>query len=149
MDDAKIDEIINQHQGDPSAMLKVMVDIQRENHWLPSEVLRKISTELDVPMSKVQHAATFFKSLKINHEALHELELCDGTGCHVRGASRVVGRVEEILGIKAGETDPTLNYNLKTVVCMGRCASGPLMVVDGKQYSKIDPAKAEDALKGY
>ena len=146
--DAKIDKLINEHQGDSSSIIQLLLDIQRENHWISNEVLEKVSTKLNVPMSQVQHIATFFKSLDVNPESQHEIHICDGTGCHVRGAVKVVEAVQDSIGIKAGETDPDLRFSLKTVVCMGKCASGPVMVVDGKQISKVTPAKAEDVLNG-
>jgi len=149
MDDAKIDKIIKEHRGDASSIIQLLLDIQRENHWVSKEVLEKVCEKLNVPMSQVQHIATFFKSLDVNPEARHTIHVCDGTGCHVRGATRLVDKVEDIIGVKAGETDPDLKFSLKTVVCMGKCASGPVMVVDGMQHSKITPAKAEEVLKGY
>ena len=148
MDNAQIDKLINEHQGDSSAIIQLLLDIQRANHWISNEVLEKVSTKLNVPMSQVQHIATFFKSFDVNPESQHEIHICDGTGCHVRGAVKVVEAVQDSIGIKAGETDPDLKFSLKTVVCMGKCASGPVMVVDGKQISKVTPAKAEDVLNG-
>jgi len=149
MVDAKIDNLINQHQGDASSIIQLLLEIQRTNHWISNEVLEKVSEKMNIPMSQVQHIATFFKSLDVNPEAQHQIQLCDGTGCHVRGATKVVDKVQDVIGIKAGETDPDLKFSLKTVVCMGKCASGPLMVVDGKQINKITPEKAEDVLKGF
>ena len=149
MDDAKIDKIINKHQGDASSLIQLLLEIQHETHWLSQEILVKVSKRLRVPLSQVQHVATFYKSLSVIPEARHEIHVCNGTGCHVRGASRLVDKVEDLIGIKAGETDPDLKFSFETVTCMGRCASGPVMVVDRKHHSKITPAKAEDVLKGY
>ena len=147
MDDAKIEQIINRHQGDAAALIQVLLEIQHENHWLPKEALEKVSEKLEVPLSKVVRTATFFKAFSINPEARHEIHVCNGTTCHVRGTPRLLDKVEEITGVKAGETHPDLKFSLNAVTCLGACASGPMVIVDGKTYARMDPTKAEDVLK--
>ncbi len=149
MDDAKLDKIINEHQGDAGSLIHLLLEIQHENHWLSKEALEKVSLKLNVPLSKVQHCATFFKSLSVVPEARHEVHICNGTSCHIRGSSRIIDAAQELTGIKPGETDPDFKFSLESVTCMGRCASGPAMVVDGKPHGRMNPAKVEDVLKGY
>ena len=149
MDDAKIDKLINKHQGDAGSLIQLLLEIQHENHWLSKEVLEKVSKKLKVPLSQVQHVATFYKSLSVIPESRHEIHVCNGTGCHVRGSSRILETVKDVTGINPGETDPDLKFSLEAVTCMGRCVSGPVMVVDGKHHGKLGPSKTKDVLKGY
>ena len=149
MDNNKIDQIINKHRGDASSLIQVLLEIQRENHWLPKEVLEKVSEELNVPLSRIQHIATFYKAFSLVPKGRHEVVICLGTACHVRGGVRIVDRAEHVLGIKAGETTSDMKFSLETVRCLGCCALGPVMVVDGKYHGKLVPAKAEDVLKTY
>jgi NADH-quinone oxidoreductase subunit E len=72
-----------------------------------------------------------------------------GTACHVRGGARVLDAVENATGIKPGQTDAELKFSLKTVNCLGCCALGPVMEVDGKTHGKMAPARAEEVLKNY
>ena len=146
-DDGKIDQIIDKYEGEASSLIQALLEIQKETHWLSKEILEKVSRKLDVPLSKVLHIATFYKAFNVIPEGRHEVHICNGTSCHVHGSSRVLGTVQDLIGIRPGETDPDLKFSLKAVTCMGRCASGPLMVVDGKQHGNMDPAKAEDVLK--
>ena len=147
MDKAKIDKLINQHQGDAGALVQLLLEIQHENHWLSKEILERVSKKLDVPLSKVQHVATFYKSLSVNPEARHEVHVCNGTSCHVRGSGRILGTFQDLTGIKPGEADPNLKFSLQATTCLGRCASGPAMTIDGKLHSNMTPAKTEDVLK--
>ena len=147
MDDGKIDQIIDKYQGKASSLIQVLLEIQKENHWLPKEVLEKVSEKLEVPLSKVLHTATFYKAFSIIPEGRHEIHVCNGTSCHVRGSSRVLGAVQDLTGIRPGETDPDLKFSLEAVTCLGCCASGPVMEVDGKHHGRMDPTKAEDVLK--
>jgi NADH-quinone oxidoreductase subunit E len=147
MDIGRVDQIIDKYDGKVSALIQILLDIQRENHWLPQEVLEKISERLDVPMSQVLRTATFHKTFSLDPEGNHKIHVCNGTSCHVRGSQRVIDSVQNALGIKPGETSPDYKFNLETFTCLGCCASGPVMVVDGENHEKMTPTKAEDVLK--
>jgi len=149
MDNNKIDKIINKYQGDASSLIQVLLEIQRENRWLPKEVLEKVSKKLKVPLSQIQHIATFYKAFSLVPRGRHEINVCTGTACHVRGSSRILDAVHRTTGVGPGETDSDLKFSLETCNCLGCCALGPVMVVDGKHHGKIAPAKAEDVLKNY
>ena len=79
----------------------------------------------------------------------HEIHVCTGTACHVRGAPRVLSAVQDLTGLKPGLTDQDLRFSLETVSCVGCCALGPVMVVDEDYHGKMAPAKSEDVLKDY
>jgi NADH-quinone oxidoreductase subunit E len=143
----KIDQIIDKYQGDASALIQVLLEIQRENRWLPNEALKKVSKKLGVPLNQIQHVATFYKAFSLIPRGRHEVQVCLGTACHVRGGPRILDRVEEVLGIQAGQTTTDMKFTLETVNCLGCCALGPVMVVDGKYHGKIAPTKAEEVLK--
>ncbi|MBA7611665.1 NADP-reducing hydrogenase subunit HndA [subsurface metagenome] len=149
MDNDKIDKIINKYQSDASSLIQVLLEIQRENRWLPKEVLEKVSKKLKVPLNRIQHIATFYKSFSLIPRGRHEIHVCMGTACYVRGSSRILDAVHRTTGIRPGETDLDLKFSLETVNCLGCCALGPVIVVDGKYHGKIAPAKAEDVLKNY
>jgi NADH-quinone oxidoreductase subunit E len=145
----KIDQIIDKYQGDASALIQVLLEIQRENHWLPKEALEKVSKKLGVPLNQIQHVATFYKAFSLVPRGRHEIQVCMGTACHIRGSPRVLDVVQDLLGIHPGETDLDLKFSLETVNCLGCCALGPVMVVDGKYHGKLAPAEAEGVLKNY
>ena len=145
----RIDQIIDNHQGEASSLIQILLDIQSENHWLPKESLDRVSQRLDVPISQIQHIATFYKAFSLVPKGRHRVNICMGTACHVRGAGRVLEKVEEYTGIKPGETDLDLKFSLETVNCLGCCALGPVLEIDENTHGKISPAKTEDVLKSY
>jgi len=149
MENDKIDQIINKYQGKASSLIQLLLEIQRENHWLSKEILEKVSDKFNVPLSQIQHIATFYKAFSIIPEGRHEIHVCNGTSCHVRGSSRLLGAVQDLTGIRPGETDPDLRFSLEAVTCLGCCASGPVMVVNGKHHGKLAPTEVEDVLKNY
>jgi NADH-quinone oxidoreductase subunit E len=149
MEITRIDQIIDKHEAKASSLVQVLLEIQSENHWLPKEALERVAERLQVPLSRIQHIVTFYKAFSLVPKGRHEIHVCMGTACHVRGAQRILDRVEDITGIKAGETDQDLKFSLETVNCLGCCAMGPVMVVDGAYYGKLAPAKSEQVLKNY
>lgn len=149
MDNDKIDQIINKYENDASSLIQVLLEIQSENRWLPKEALEKVSKKLKVPLSRILHIATFYKAFSLVPRARHEIHICMGTACHIRGSPRVLNMVQDLTGIRPGETDLDLKFSLETVNCLSCCAMGPVMVVDGKYYGKVVPTKIEDVLKNY
>jgi NADH-quinone oxidoreductase subunit E len=149
MDIARVDAIIDRHAGEASALIQILLEIQGENHWLPGEALARIGERLKVPMAWIQHIVTFYKAFSLVPKGRHEVHICLGTACHVRGATRVLDTVQDLTGIKPGETDLDLKFSLETVNCLGCCALGPVMEVDGKIHGKLSAAKTADALKRY
>ena len=149
MDTEKIERIINNHQSQASSLIQILLDIQNELHWLPSEVLKLVSEKLQVPMSRIQHTTTFYKTFSLVPKGRHEINVCMGTACHVRGAPRVLEVIENITGIQPGETDPELKFSLDTVNCLGCCALGPVMEIDEQHLGKLLPDMAADLLKDY
>jgi NADH-quinone oxidoreductase subunit E len=149
MDTDRIDQIIDKHQGEASSLIQVLLEIQSEYHWLPKEALERVSDKLQVPLTRIQHIATFYKAFSLVPKGRHEIQICMGTACHVRGAPRVLDTVQDLIGIKPGETDLNLKFSLETVNCLGCCALGPVMAIDGKTHGKMAPAKIADVLKSY
>jgi len=147
MDKDQIDKIIEKYPSDPSSLIQVLLEIQSENHWLPKEAIERVSERLQVPLNRIQHIATFYKAFSLVPKGRHEIHVCVGTACHVRGAQRVLDRVQDLTGISPGETDLDMKFSLETVNCLGCCALGPVMVIDGEYHGKMAPAKSEDVLK--
>jgi NADH-quinone oxidoreductase subunit E len=144
-----IDRIIDKHEGEASSLIQVLLDIQSANHWLPREALERVSERLQVPLTRIQHIATFYKAFSLVPKGRHEIHICMGTACHVRGAPRILDTVQSVTGIKPGETDLEMKFSLDTVNCLGCCALGPVMEVDGKHHGKMAPARAAEVLKIY
>ena len=145
----RIDQIIDKHQGEASSLIQVLLEIQSEHHWLPREALERVGEKLQVPLTRIQHIATFYKAFSLVPKGRHEIHICMGTACHVRGAPRVLDTVQDLIGIKPGETDSDSKFSLETVNCLGCCALGPVMEVDGKYHGKMVPATIAEVLKKY
>ena len=147
MEAAVIDGILDQHARDPSAIIAVLQDMQEQVNYLPEGALRYVADQLDIPASRVYSLATFYRAFSLEPRGRHLVHVCTGTACHVRGAVKVLDTLERELGIQAGETDEQLEFTLETVNCLGACALGPVVVVDGEYYGEMIPAKVTRLLK--
>ncbi len=133
---AEIDEIVGKYGGDRSALIQVLLEVQRGNRWLPKDALKRVSQKLGVPLTQIYHISTFYKAFSLIPKGRHSVSVCLGTACQVRGAPRLLDKVIETVKIKPGETSTDMQFSLDTVNCLGCCALGPVIVVDGEYYGK-------------
>ena len=145
----QIDEIIEKHKYDEAHLIGVLQDMQaqHENRYLPKDTLEYLAQKLNIPLSQVYHIATFFKAFSLKPKGKHELTVCLGTACHVRGGQRIVDRLQRELKINPGETTPDLIFTLETVNCLGCCALGPVVVVDDEYHGQMTQTKVDRLLK--
>ena len=132
--------------GANASLISVLEEIQARYRYLPREAMILVSERLGVPLSQVYSVATFYNAFSLERRGRHEICVCVGTACHVRGAQRVLTRLEESLGIKPGETTSDWNYSLDTVHCLGACALGPIIVVDGEYSGQMHVKKVDELL---
>ncbi|MDA8306150.1 MAG: NAD(P)H-dependent oxidoreductase subunit E [Deltaproteobacteria bacterium] len=131
----QVDEIIDKHGCNPSMLIQILLDVQKQNHWLSKPALVWISERLKVPMTRIMQIASFYTMFSLEPQGRHTVQVCTGTACHVRGANELLARTESVLNLKPGETDQAMNFTLKTVNCLGCCALGPVMTLGGDYHS--------------
>jgi NADH-quinone oxidoreductase subunit E len=147
LDTTQLDAILDQHGRDPANIVAILQDVQAQINWLPEEDLRYVCARLAIPLSKIMSLASFYGAFSLKPRGPHIVQVCLGTACHVRGAVRIVDAISRDLGIGAGETDKDLQFTLETVNCLGACALGPIVVVDGEYHGQMTSAKASRLLK--
>ena len=149
MEATRIDQVIDKYEGAPDLLIQALLAIQSEYNWLPPAALRKIGEKLQVPMSRILHIATFYKAFSLVPKGRHKVHICMGTACHVRGASRILDNVQDLTGIAAGETDLEFKFSLETVNCIGCCALGPVIDIDGKIHGNVSTRDTAEILEQY
>src|SRR3972149_11707675 len=146
---SEIDAIIDRYEGRESSILAVLQDIQAKEKYLPKETLEHVGERLRIPLNKIYRMATFYRAFSLTPRGLHEIQVCLGTACHVRGAQRIADQINLELGIRPGETTRDQNFTLETVNCLGVCAAGPVVAIDGQSFGKMSPGKVEGTLKKF
>ena len=145
----KVDSIIDNYVDKKELLISLLQDIQAEFNYLPRDVLVGISRKLDIPLSQVFSVATFFRAFTLNPRGRHLVTVCLGTACHVRGAQRMIDKLERDYNLKPGGTTEDSRFTLETVNCLGCCALGPVVVVDGKYEGQMNAEKIDRILRRY
>jgi len=149
MDLKKVDEIIDTYNADKSWLIGIFQDIQQEYRYLPREAISRVIERLGIPITRAYAVATFYKSFSLLPRGEHEIYVCLGTACHLRGGQRLVENFERVLNTKAGGTTEDMKFTLETVNCLGACALAPLVRVDRKNYGKMTADKISRIIREY
>jgi len=147
MEKEELDKILNRYARNPSQIIAILHEIQDAERYLPEPDLRYVASQLKIPISQIYHIATFYKAYSLKPKGKHICNVCMGTACHVRGAPLVLEELERKLGIKAGDTTEDKEFSLSTVNCLGACALGPLVTIDGEYFGNMNTAKVEKMLE--
>lgn len=143
----KVDEMIEGHSHEKSALIMILQEIENSYGYLPAWTLKHVSEKLSVPMIQIYGVASFYDAFHLTPRGKHLIRVCLGTACYLRGSSRVLESVEKELGVKDGETTSDRTFSLQSVHCVGACALAPVMVVGERYFDKITPTKVRSALK--
>ena len=141
MSSTQLESILKGRSSQPHQLIEVLQDVQQDYSYLPEQILRIISKELEVPLIEVFRVANFYKAFTLKPRGRHLLTVCMGTACHVRGAPKFLDEVLGQLGVQPGETTKDGQFTVETVNCLGACALGPIVVLDGKYYKHMSTAK--------
>jgi len=146
--DKLTEQIINRYNKDVGMLIPIMQDLQAECGYLPVEHLHCLSGQLNVPLSRIYAVATFYSSFRLAPKGAHEVTLCMGTVCYLKGAPSIAEAISREFRVEPGGTTRDRLFTFQVVNCMGACAVAPVMVVDGKYYNSVTPAAALDILCG-
>lgn len=145
----KVENLIESYIDKKEQLISLLQDVQAEFNYIPQDVLIRISQRLEIPLSQVFSVATFFQAFSLKPRGRHTITVCLGTACHIKGGQRLVDKMERDYELKPGETTEDMRFSLETANCLGCCALGPVVVVDGKYESKVTPDKLDKILKKY
>jgi NADH-quinone oxidoreductase subunit E len=145
----KIGSILDKYERNEGMLVSILQDTQATLGYLAREALLEVSTGLEVPLSRVYSVATFFRAFSLKPRGRHLIDVCLGTACHVRGAVGILESIERETGIKPGETSEDMRFSLETVNCVGACALGPIVIIDGKYEGEMKIDKVKPLLANY
>ena len=144
----KLDEILESHNYDPTLVIAIMQDIQKEYHYLPKESLTYISKKLDLPEAKIYGVATFYENFSLDAKGKYIIKICDGTACHVRKSVPVLNEFRKILGVTAEKpTTDDMMFTVETVSCLGAYGLAPACTVNDEVHPAMSPEKARELIK--
>lgn len=144
---ADVDVVVEKYKGKPGALIPALEEIQSVTGYLPESVQRRVARGLDVPLGQVYGVVTFYTFFTMKPRGKHQIRICLGTACHVRGAKRNVDQLKKSLGIDVGECTGDRKFGLEVVRCLGACGLAPVMVLDEKTHKQVKQSQLEQILK--
>lgn len=141
------DQAVESHGADRTNLVAILQDIQELEGYVSPEALTQVAKRLDLPVIEVYSVARFYKALRLTPRGKHHVCVCLGTACHIRGGQRIVEHLERTFSVQRGGTTADRRFTLSTVNCVGACAVGPVVLVDGEYHGNMSPAQAEKMLR--
>lgn len=142
-----VSRIIEKQNGRRGGLISLLEEIQASCSYLPQEALELVAQQTGRSLVDVYGVATFYRAFSLKPRGKHLISVCLGTACHVRGGPAIAEEIQKQLGVKSGETTPDNEFTLETVNCLGACALGPVVVVDGHYFPKVKTSQVKEILE--
>jgi len=142
----KVEEIISAYRDKPGALIPVLHEIQNLLGYLPRWVQDRVSNAMNIPVSEVNSIISFYALFSEKPKGKYAIGVCKGTACYVRGADKIIEKLEEELGIEAGDTTPDGKFSIEVMRCLGACGLGPVMMVNEDVYTRMKADKVKEII---
>jgi NADH-quinone oxidoreductase subunit E len=136
-----LEQILKRRRSQPNQLIEVLQDVQNNFGYISQETMRTVSQNLGVPLIEVYRVASFYKAFRLKPSGKHALTFCNGTACHVRGATLLLDQVTGHFSVQPGEVTPDGLFSIEQVNCLGACALGPIVSENGSYHHHMTPAK--------
>ena len=141
--------IIDKYRDDQGALIPVLHDVQEYFGYLPIEVQKLISEEMNVPLAEIYGVVTFYAQFSTQPKGKYTVSVCLGTACYVKGSGRILEKFENILGIHAGEVTDDGMFGIEACRCVGACGLAPVAIVNGEVYGRLVEADVQSICDKY
>ncbi|MFP4067493.1 MAG: NAD(P)H-dependent oxidoreductase subunit E [Spirochaetaceae bacterium] len=135
----RLDAVLARHRPDPTRLIPLLQDVQREFDYLPEEAMRGVARHLRIAETRVYGVVTFYAQFTLTPRGENVITVCNGTACHVRGGDKILDDLSRTLGVKPGETTPNGKHTLESAACFGSCALAPVVIVNGTVHGSQSP----------
>ena len=146
---AEVDRVIEAHRGKPGCLIPVLEETQGITGYLPVELQEYIGMRLSIPGSTIYGVVTFYSFFSMVPKGRHNIKVCLGTACYVRGISEILNRLQSEFKLEVGSTSEDRRFSLEAVRCLGACGLAPVLVVDSDTHGGMTPDRVVDVLNRY
>ncbi len=144
-----VDEIIKKYEPKEENILYILHDIQDSNpqHYLSKEVIKKVSTHLNISLSQIYGVITFYTMLSVKPRGKYIIRICQSAPCHLMGSKSLIEHLEQLLRVDVGETTEDGMFTLETTSCLGVCGVAPAMMINDDVYGNLTSKKVDNILE--
>lgn len=145
----KLLEVIRARKEEKGALMPIMQEAQDIYGYLPIEVQKIISDEMQIPMEKIYGVATFYSQFALQPKGKYQISVCLGTACYVKGSGQIYEKLQDTLQIKGGECTLDGKFSLEACRCVGACGLAPVMMINDEVYGRLTPDDVQGILERY
>ena len=142
-------EFIQQWKDKPGNLIMVLHKVQQEYRYVPREVAFKVAELLDVPLAKIYGVITFYHLFKLKQPGRHQIAVCMGTACYLKGGEDLIRELEALIGAGVNTISPDGEFSVEVVRCLGCCGLAPVLTIDGEVFGNLTKAQLPDVLAKY
>ncbi len=146
---AKLMDVIAGLKDQRGCLMPILQQAQEIYGYLPYEVQKTISEELNIPIEEVYGVVTFYSQFSLYPKGKYKISVCLGTACYVKGSGDVYQKLKDILGIDGGQCTPDMKFSLDACRCVGACGLAPVMMINDDVYGRLTPDKVQEILDKY
>ncbi len=139
-------QFIEKWKDRPGNLIMILHKVQEEYKYIPRPVAFEVARILDIPLAKIYGVVTFYHFFKLEKPGEHNLQVCMGTACYLKGAADIISSLESQLGIKVGQTTQDGKFSIEAVRCVGCCGLAPVLVVQEEVFGKLTTKKIPEVL---
>lgn len=141
--------ITDRYDNNPDMLIPMLQDLQADQSYLSQDYLKELAGVLEIPLVRVYGVATFYSSFRLAPKGQHDITLCMGTVCFLKGADKISAAICEEFSVQPGGTTDDRLFTFQPVNCVGACALAPVIVADGKYHDHMTPDSAIELIRGF
>jgi len=145
----KLENFVKEWKQKPGNLIMVLHKVQEEYGYIPRDVAISVSHKLDVPLAKIYGVATFYHYFKLTEPGKHQISVCMGTACYLKGGEDIIQEIENLLGIGIGGVTEDRKFSMEAVRCVGCCGLAPVVVIDDEVYGKVTKDRLPEIIAKY
>ncbi len=145
----QLSQVIDDYEKEPANLIQILHLAQAIFGCLPENVQRFISSEMQLPMSRISGVISFYSYFTTQPKGRHIIQVCLGTACYVRGGKEVLDAIKEQLAIDVGQTTLDRRFSLEVKRCIGACSLAPAVAVDNFVHKRVNPNKLQEIFAQY
>lgn len=145
----ELEDYIREWRDKPGNLIMILHRVQEELKYIPREAAMRVAELLDIPLAKIYGVITFYHFFKLTRPGVHNVQVCLGTACYLKGSEDVLSEIESLLGISVNQCTSDGEFSIEAVRCVGCCGLAPVIVIDGDVYGKMTKKDVPDALAKY
>lgn len=144
-----LNQFIEEWKEKPGNLIMILHKVQQEFGFIPRDAADIVADMIDVPLAKIYGVITFYHFFKLEKPGKHNIQVCLGTACYLKGGSNLIEELESLLGISVNEVTKDGKFSIEGVRCVGCCGLAPVLVIGEEVYGKVAKDQLPGIIAGY